>query len=62
MSAFPFTVGDKVRRPEWDEGNFVTITAVGECYFLAQWPMLPPAYECSYDKSETWFRYGAVAA
>ena len=58
---FPFKVGDKVRLAKWAEAEHVTITAVGLRYFLCEWSTLPNV-EVSYPQSETWFRYGAVAA
>jgi hypothetical protein len=64
-TAFPFTVGDRVRLAEWTKGEYVTITAVGEWYFLAMDGPIPDR-ELPYRKNlgpmHHWFRYGTIGA
>lgn len=59
MSAFPFTVGDKVRLPEWITGEHVTITAVGRDNFLAVAALTGEEFRFPMCAG-TWFRYGNV--
>lgn len=57
---FPFKVGDKVRLPWWETGEFVTITAVGVSNFLAS---DAGSVESDYpQRGVTWFRLAKVAA
>lgn len=59
---FPFTVGDKVRRATWPEGDHRTITAVGRQRFLAIGGVWGNN-EQAFDQSDgPWFRYGTVPA
>ena len=51
MSAFPFTVGDKVRRNYWAKGTSIEITAIGVHLFLGVWPN---GNEYKYDQLDLW--------
>lgn len=57
MSAFPFTVGDRVRLAVWPESDHVTITAVGRENFLGECD----GDERDYPQAYNWFRYGPVS-
>lgn len=48
-------VGARARRPDWDEGMFVRVTAAGDTVFLAR--LHGDGLECTYNKAGDWERH-----